>query len=240
MSLYIWVLTDGTHFIFHMTETRETTVLRRILRNFEGVLVSDFFPGYDSMKCRQQKCLVHLTRDLNDDLWKNPFNQQYESFVAAARDLFVPIFEDVDRYGLKVRHLRKHMKAVERFYKHAIDAKEHECEIVQKYQKRFVRYRDSLFQFLTENGIPWNNNMAERGLRHFAVQRKISGSFFKSGANDYLRLLGISQTCRFQDKPFLQFLLSGMLDVDKFRARKRRRARPEQSYSVGRTAKQPG
>jgi len=223
---YVWVLTDGTHFIFRLTETRETTALRKTLRSFEGVLISDFFPGYDSMGCRQQKCLVHLIRDLNDDLWKNPFNQQYESFVAAVRDLFVPILEDVDRYGLKVRHLQKHMKSVDRFYKQAINDKQYECEIVQKYQKRFVRYRESLFLFLVEDGIPWNNNMAERGLRHFAVQRKISGSFFKSAANDYFRLLGISQTCRFQDKPFLQFLLSGEKDVDQFKVPKRRRRMP--------------
>jgi hypothetical protein len=118
------------------------------------------------------------------------------------------------------------MKSVDRFYKQAINDKQYECEIVQKYQKRFVRYRESLFLFLVEDGIPWNNNMAERGLRHFAVQRKISGSFFKSAANDYFRLLGISQTCRFQDKPFLQFLLSGEKDVDQFKVPKRRRRMP--------------
>src|SRR5439155_26760291 len=48
-------------------------------------------------------------------------------------------------------------------------------EVTQKYQKRFLRYRDSLFRFLEEDGIPWNNNMAERAIRHLAVQRKISG-----------------------------------------------------------------
>ena len=223
---YVWVLTDGMHFIFYLTETREATVLRKTLRGFEGVLVSDFFSGYDSMECRQQKCLVHLIRDLNDDLWKYPFSGQYEAFVGAVRDLFVPILEDVDRYGLKARHLQTHMKAVDRFYKEAINDKQYECEIVQKYQKRFVRYRDSLFLFLVEDGIPWNNNMAERGLRHFAVQRKISGSFFKSASNDYLRLLGISQTCRFQGKPFLQFLLSGEKDVDQFKVPKGRRRTP--------------
>jgi len=218
---YVWVLTDGTHVVFQLTETRETTLLRKTLRSYEGVLISDFYPGYDSFPCRQQKCLSHLIGDLNDDLWKNPFNPQYESFVASVRDMLVPIFEDVERYGLKAWFLRKHMRAVERFYKQTIDGTQHTCEIVQKYQKRFARYRESLFLFLIKDGIPWNNNMAERGLRHFAVQRKISGSFFKTGAIDYLRLLGIAQTCRFQDKSFLKFLLSGERDVDKYKERKR-------------------
>jgi len=219
---YVWVLTNGTHVVFQLTETRETALLRQTLQSYGGVLISDFYPGYDSFPCRQQKCLSHLIRDLNDDLWRNPFNQEYEAFLVSVRDLLVTIFEDVERYGLKARFLKKHMKVVDRFYKQIIDSVQNKCEIVQKYQKRFARYRESLFLFLIEDGIPWNNNAAERALRHIAVQRKISGSFFKSGATNYLKLLGIAQTCRFQDKSFLKFLLSGEHDVDKYKERKRR------------------
>ena len=50
--------------------------------------------------------------------------------------------------------------------------------------------------------------MAERGLRHLAVQRKIS-THFDNGLEGYLLFLGIMQTCRFQNKSFLKFLLSG-------------------------------
>jgi len=59
--------------------------------------------------------------------------------------------------------------------------------------------------------------MAERAIRHLAVQRKISGSFFKSVAPKYLLMLGITQTCRFQSKSLLKFLMSGEKDIDKFK-----------------------
>jgi hypothetical protein len=59
--------------------------------------------------------------------------------------------------------------------------------------------------------------MAERAIRQLAVQRKISGSFFKRVAPQYLLLLAIAQTCRFQGKSFLKFLLSKEKDVDQFR-----------------------
>ena len=62
--------------------------------------------------------------------------------------------------------------------------------------------------------------MAERAIRQLAVQRKISGSFFKRVAPQYLLLLAISQTCRFQGKSFLKFLLSKETDVDSFRRTK--------------------
>jgi hypothetical protein len=86
-----------------------------------------------------------------------------------------------------------------------------------KYQKRFLRYRESLFTFLKEDNIPWNNNAGERAIRHLAVQRKISGTFFESLAPQYLLLLGIMQTCRFQGKSLLKFLLSKEKDIDQFK-----------------------
>lgn len=219
---YVWGLTDGKRVVFRLTATRETSFLQKMLESYGGVLISDFYGGYDSMPCRQQKCLVHLIRDLNDDLWKNPFLEEYELLVTRVRDLLLPMFEDVERYGLKKRHLHKHMKSVDRFYRQSIDDVTWESDIIQTYQKRFVRYREALFLFLNEDNIPWNNNMAERAIRHLAIQRKISGSFYLKGATDYLALLGIAQSCRFQDKSFLRFLLSEERDVDGFKDRKRR------------------
>jgi hypothetical protein len=194
-----------------------------MLMGYGGVLISDFYGGYDAVACRQQKCLVHLIRDLNEDLWKNPFNREYELFVGAVRDLLVPIFRDIDEYGLRKRNLHKHCKAVDRFYRTTIARGQSECEIVEKYKKRFTRYRDSMLRFLDEDGLPWNNNTAERAIRHLAIQRKISCSFSESGADEYLRLLGISQSCRFQGKSFLRFLLSGEKNVDEYAEKKRRR-----------------
>ena len=54
-----------------------------------------------------------------------------------------------------------------------------------------------------------------------AVERKISGAFSEKGASDYLRLLGIAQTCRFQRKSFLGFLLSKSRNIDEYKERAR-------------------
>ncbi|MFI5387199.1 MAG: IS66 family transposase [Fimbriimonadales bacterium] len=232
---YVWVFTDGKHVIFRMTETREADIVREVLSGYQGVLVSDFYPGYDSMPCRQQKCLVHLIRDINDDLWKAPFDKELEAFAVRVQALLVPMLAEVDRYGLKAWHLRKFLKDVERFYDKHIIGREYTSEPVRIFQKRFDRYRECLFTFLTQDGIPWENNMAERAIRQLAVQRKISGSFFKRVAPQYLLLLAISQTCRFQGKSFLKFLLSKETDLDSFR-----RTRPiRYSYAVGERKCQP-
>ena len=83
-----------------------------------------------------------------------------------------------------------------------------------------------LFTFLEHDGMPWNNNMAERAIRHLAVQRKISGVFFEHSARQYLVLLGIGQTCRFQGKSLLRFLMSEEKDIDQFRAARRPTSQP--------------
>ena len=220
---YVWVFTDSEHVVLRLTETREASIVHDFLMGFQGVLVTDFYPGYDSVACRQQKCWVHLIRDLNEDLWENPFNSEFEVFVSEVRNLIVPMLEAVDKYGLKRRNLGKFSKSIERFYNKIINNRNYESEITQKYQKRFERYRDSLFMFLQEDGIPWNNNMAERAIRELAVQRKIINTFYKRVAPPYLLLLGLAQTCRFQEKSFLKFLLSGEKDLDAFRVTKHKK-----------------
>jgi hypothetical protein len=217
---YVWVFTNGKQVIFRMTETRETTMVHEFLSGYKGVLISDFYGGYDAIPCRQQKCLVHLIRDINNDLWNDPYNREYEVFVSRVNDLLGPIFEAVEKYGLKKWHLIKFKKSVDYFYYEIIDKETVNCELIAKYQKRFQRYRDNLFVFLEEDGIPWHNNTAENAIRHLAVQRKISGSFFKNTAIQYLLLLGIAQTCRFQEKSLLKFFLSEEIDIDKFKAAK--------------------
>ena len=222
MNHYAWVFTDGSHVLFRLTPTRESAVVREVLGDYDGILITDFYGGYDAVLCRQQKCLVHLIRDLNNDLWRTPFDTELETFVLEVRDLVVPILEAANKYGLRRRHLRRFGKSVDRFYQQVITSRTYRSEPVRTYQKRFRRYRQSLFTFLEYDGIPWNNNMGERALRHLTVQRKISGSFYESLAPAYLLLLGLAQTCRFQDKSLLKFLLSGQKDIDAFKPTKRR------------------
>lgn len=220
---YVWVFTDGKNVILKLTNTRETTIVQEVLAQYQGVLISDFYGGYDSIPCSQQRCWAHLIGDLNDDIREHPFDKEYEEFVLQIRNLILPIMEAVQRFGLKKRYLRKFMKQVNEFYARVIIDKDYKSDLVCTYQKRFVRYRDSLFTFLEQDGIPWNNNAAERAIRPFAIQREVSKSpFHESVLRNYLVLLGIRQTCRFQNKSFFKFLFSEEVDLDNFGARMHR------------------
>jgi hypothetical protein len=105
---YVWVFTDGKHVVLKLRETRETEFVHELLDKYNGVLISDFYPGYDSLKCKQQKCWVHLIRDLNNDLWKAPHDMEFNKFVLEVKNLIVPILVAVDKYGLKKEIFTSH------------------------------------------------------------------------------------------------------------------------------------
>lgn len=66
-SAYVWVFASMDSVYYMLRPNREAAFLHETLLGFDGVLVSDFFSGYDSLPCKQQKCLIHLIRDLNGD-----------------------------------------------------------------------------------------------------------------------------------------------------------------------------
>ncbi|MCP5361457.1 MAG: IS66 family transposase [Hyphomicrobiales bacterium] len=213
---YVWALTNMKEVVFLLTESREGEFIQELLSNYKGILISDFYSAYDSIDCEQQKCLVHIMRDLNDEVLKNPFDEEFKKLANAFADLLRPMIETIDRHGLKKHFLNKHLKDVEGFYI-ALETAEYKSELVNKYKKRFIKNRDKLFTFLKHDGVPWNNNNAEHAIKAFAILRNvISGPSTKGGTEDYLLLLSICRTCEYHGISFFDFLRSGEKDIDAY------------------------
>src|ERR1019366_4955048 len=119
-----------------------------------------------------QKCLVHLMRDINEDLHKNPFDEELKEIAKRFGMLLREIVGTIDEYGLKARHLGKHRKSASRFIELVVDMK---CatEAALALKKRIEKNRDKLFTFLTYDGVPWNNNNAEHAVRAFTRVRNV-------------------------------------------------------------------
>jgi predicted RecB family nuclease len=114
---YVWALTNLEDVLYMYRDSREAAFLGDLLKGFGGVLVTDFYSGYDSLPCKQQKCLVHLIRDFNEDLKANPFDAEFKSLAAEFGTLLRSIVDTIDRYGLRKRHLHKHKAEVGRFFR---------------------------------------------------------------------------------------------------------------------------
>jgi predicted RecB family nuclease len=226
-SAYVWVFTNIHEVAYLYSDSREGELAQTTLRGFNGVLVSDFYAVYDSFDCPQQKCLIHLVRDLNGAMLDNPYDEEMKHIVTSFGQLLKTIVEDVDRRGLKRRFLRKHGVAVTRFYREVV-VRDYHSPAALTCVERFEKNRDKLFTFLDYDGIPWSNNNAEHAIKAFARLRDvIGGSSTEKGIREYLILLSVCQTCKYMGVDFLDFLRSGEKDIHAFaESRGGRRRRP--------------
>jgi len=226
---YVWVLTNLKEVVYILAESRKGEFVQTLLKDFKGVLVSDFYAAYDTIACPQQKCLIHLMRDLNDEILHNPFDQEMKSIAVGFANLLRPMVETIDRRGLKKRFLRKHLIDVDRFYGFRGDS-DFKSEAASKCKHRFEKNRNALFTFLRYDGVPWNNNNAEHAIKAFARLRDVlSGSSSKKGVDEYLTLLSVAETCEYQGLDFLAFLRSGEINMETF-ARGHRRYTRQQKF----------
>ena len=226
----VWVLTNLHEVAYFYTSSREGEFIQNLLKDFHGVLVSDFFTAYDSIDCPQQKCLIHLIRDLNSEVLSQPFDQELKTIVVEFAELLHPMIETVDHHGLKKHFLHKYRKCVDRFFRRLNETVWQSTAAI-KIQQRLDKNRDALFTFLEHDGVPWNNNNAEHGIKAFARLRDVvQGSFTVATIQDYLILLSVCQTCKYMGVDFLDFLRSGKKDIYAFAEAKRRRPRKTLEY----------
>jgi predicted RecB family nuclease len=206
---YVWIVSSATEVCYIYRDTREGSFLQELLGAFEGVLVSDFFTAYDSLKCPQQKCLIHLMRDINDDLRKDPYSHEMRSIAEPFGRLLKEIVLAIDRFGLRQRHLCKYVKPAEKLCT-AIAKRQFTSAAGAKYQARFDKYREKLFAFLKHDNVPWNNNNAEHAVHYFAKLRRFTdGTFTRESLQQLLVLLSVIQTCEYRRINPLRFLLAG-------------------------------
>ena len=124
--------------------------------------------------------------------------------------------ETVARHGLKKRFLKKHQSSVQRFYNRVADCLV-TSDAAEKLVGRLQKNRNKMFTFLDFDDVPWNNNNAEHAVKAFAsVRRVIEGPTTGKGLRDFLVLLSICETCKCKDVEFLEFLHSGVKDIDEF------------------------
>jgi predicted RecB family nuclease len=213
---YVWVFTNLEEVVYLYRSSREGDFLHDLLKDFRGVLVSDFYAAYDSLDCPQQKCLIHLIRDFNQDIIGNPWDEELKSLASAFGSLLRPVVATIDQYGLRQRHLGKHRRDADRFFQVSV-AEPFHSDLAEGYRKRLLKYRDKLFTFLDHDGVPWNNNNAEHAVKGFAYYREVADNLItEAGLNQYLVLLSVYQTCKYKGVSFLKFLLSGQTDIDAF------------------------
>ena len=147
---------------------------------------------------------------------RQPFNEEMVDIAHRFAALLRPMVETIDRFGLQARYLRKHKRAVKRFYVD-LSEKNYQTSVATAYKKRFEKMREKLFTFLNYDSVSWNNNNAEHAIKAFArLRRVIRSSSTAKTIQEFLVLLSLSETCKYKQVDFFDFLRSGEVNLGRF------------------------
>ena len=153
---------------------------------------------------------------MNDDLLKNPFNEELKYITKRFTILIQKIVKTIDRFGLKKRYLSKYRENADLLF-NQIAKKSFSTEIAVYYQERFLKNKEKLFQFINHDNVSWNNNNAEKAIKLLATHTNKKIKLFSAKRmKDYLKIMSIYQTCTFNNVSFMKFLLSKERDLDRF------------------------
>jgi transposase len=211
---YVWVCsTGGAEPVryYEYDRSRSQAVAQRLLgAQFGGVLSTDFYAGYNRYLGRHQRCWVHLLRDLHE--LKEEHTQQAEVLEWAEK--VRQLYEDAEHFvktmpapGQTERE-QQYLNSLQRLQPLGLayaSQKKHPCQALAK---RLLRHQDELFQFVLIDGLPADNNLAERSLRPLVVSRKISGGTRSSeGSKTRMGLASLFHTWQARGlNPFRQCL----------------------------------
>ncbi len=173
---YLWSLSTPELRYFHFDRSRAGAVAKGLLGMcFGGVLVCDFYGGYNFYDGPIQRCWVHLLRDLKKLLEAHPDNENVREWVEMIRSIY-KVAKKIARRGfiepLRVK-FRQQLEA--KLLCLAQPYVKNESAPQRVLAERIEKHLGELFTFVQYPGCPSGNNAAERAIRPAVIARKISG-----------------------------------------------------------------
>jgi transposase len=172
---YIWSFSTPKVRYYTYRRSRGSVVVKEVLSEFAGTLVTDFYAAYNIYDGLKQRCWVHLTRDLKDLKEKNPDMLGVTAWVDAAMDIYHRAkgtlerdYTDRERMALRQRFEVELLTLAKPY----IGVKSAPQRVLAQRMERFI---SELFVFVQYPQVPSENNAAERAIRPAVVARKISG-----------------------------------------------------------------
>lgn len=178
-----------------------------IIPAFKGVSVHDFWKPYEKYGCAHAYCNAHLIRELTfihenmKQNWaskmidlildiKEKVDQSEENFLTKdSATVFIVKYKQLIKQGYKANPPPK------RTGKRGRPKKGKALCLVERLDKHKVE----ILRFMTEQIVPFDNNLAERDLRMVKVRQKISGTFRNMDrVKDYCRIRSYISTIKKQ------------------------------------------
>ena len=196
---WLWCFSNSNCTYYMIDRSRGSpALLQFFITEFQGTLVTDFWAAYNAVACAdRQMCLVHLLRELEHTLkYKSP-SDNWPVFEKKLRRLLgdaIRLWKNRDELNVDVlasRRQRLDKRLAELITTDWDDGN------AKRLVKRLRRHQNDLFTFLDKEGVPFDNNHAERSIRPAVILRKNSyGNRSEQGADCQAVLMSIFRTLK--------------------------------------------
>lgn len=207
---------------YHPKRGHEAFISLGILQGVKGVLVHDGLIGYKYLDCLHALCNTHHLREL---VFAHEQVGGVDSWATQMMDLLCQTNIEVKRFGGPLMPERQLcitqqwellLQHGERLNPPAQVTSESTGKRGRKKQsktfnllKRLRDYKDDVWRFMTDVGVPFTNNLAEQALRMAKVRQKVSGCFRTAeGAKIFFTIRSYLATMRKQKAGLFDCLVS--------------------------------
>jgi transposase len=191
---WLWTLTNATVAFFMIHRNRSKGAFKELVKEWEGILISDGYGLYRNWVGLRQTCLAHLIRDAR--ALSESKNLELAKFGGTA-------LKELQRL-CHMAHAPPTIGEWRAFYARFIrlTTRYHgRKDEAGKFTARLLREIDSLWVFLEKAGVSPTNNHAERMLRFAVCWRKRSYGTVSDKGNRWVeRILSLRQTCRLRTR----------------------------------------
>lgn len=173
---YLWSLSTDESRYFHFDRSRAGAVPKELLGLcFGGVLVCDFYGGYNFYDGPIQRCWVHLVRDLKKLVESYPDNETLRAWVESVNSLYKIAKKIARRTFTEDVRVKCRQQLEAKLLSIAMPYVKNESAPQRVLAERIEKHLGELFTFVQYPGCPPDNNAAERAIRPAVIARKISG-----------------------------------------------------------------
>jgi transposase len=191
---WLWLMCNNAAAFFMIHNKRSKAAFDSLVKDWQGILISDGYGVYRRWAHGRQSCLAHLIREAKGlSERQNPALSGPGTWALKELRLLCRMAKTRPSVGQWNMFYARLIRLIALYGAQPNEA--------GKFVRRLQREIDCLWLFLQEKGVAPTNNHAERTLRYAVLWRKRSfGTRVAKGDSFVERILSLRQTCRLQGK----------------------------------------
>ncbi len=199
---YAWIKTgaDSTNTLFLFGKSRGKGNAQTLCGGSAAVGITDDYCGYDGVFQKQALCWAHPNRKLRDLAESEALTTEALANCKTTYEEFRKMYRELSIATSNEREKKKHKEHYWNEFSRVATEQYGDPEKLKTYKTTLRKEQHKYFTFLDVEGIPMDNNQAERRLRHIVLKRKISlGSKTDKGATVLEKLYSVVLTWWWRD-----------------------------------------